>query len=262
MEIPEDLARILAGRTAQQLELGRSGADVWRYSGTSGPALYLKRASGLAVAELEGEEARLDWLHSLVSVPAVLGSSAVGDDYYLLLEGLKGYPASDERWRNEAPSVVDVIADALRWLHDVSVLGCPFDARLASRIESARHRVAAGLVDESDFDEPRLGRSARELFREVERSAPTAEDLVLAHGDLSLPNVILDRDAAGTVVFSGFVDCGRAGLSDRYQDLALAARGIAGNFDERWVVPFFQRYGIADPDPDKIAFYQLLDEFF
>lgn len=29
-----------------------------------------------------------------------------------------------------------------------------------------------------------------------------------------------------------------------------------------WVAPFFARYGMGQPDPGRIVFYRLLDEFF
>jgi aminoglycoside phosphotransferase len=61
---------------------------------------------------------------------------------------------------------------------------------------------------------------------------------------------------------SGFIDLSRAGLADRYRDLALACRSIEQNCGSRWVKLFMEQYGIKEVNTQKIQFYQLMDEFF
>ena len=152
---------------------------------------------------------------------------------------------------------MQILADALRGLHALPVAACPFDQRLDSRLPAAQARVEAGLVDADDFDDERLGQSPQQVFAQLCSTRPDHEDLVVSHGDACLPNLMV---AEGR--FSGFIDCGRLGVADRYQDLALAARSLVHNFgDTRWVTPLFQRYG-AVADECRLAFYRLLDEFF
>lgn len=91
---------------------------------------------------------------------------------------------------------------------------------------------------------------------------PTDEDLVFTHGDFCLPNIILDRGTNGDVRIAGLVDCGRAGIADRYQDIALAVRSIVYNFGDIWVAPFLESYGLPQPHEEKLRFFTLLDEFF
>ncbi len=62
---------------------------------------------------------------------------------------------------------------------------------------------------------------------------------------------------------SGFIDFGRAGISDRYQDIALAVRSCIRNFQTDCYIPLFlQEYGITNPDVSKITYYRLLDKLF
>jgi aminoglycoside 3'-phosphotransferase-2 len=62
--------------------------------------------------------------------------------------------------------------------------------------------------------------------------------------------------------FTGYIDCGRLGVADRYQDIALTCRSLRTNFGPAPIPTFLAAYGIAEPDQDKLAWYNLLDEFF
>ena len=248
MHLPAAIAFVTEGLPMEQVAVGRSAARVWRV----GDQFYLKTAA--RSDELADEMARLNWLAGRVPVPKVIAFERSAGETYLLTSSLKGVAAYEAASPDDCALAV---AAGLRRLHGLAIADCPFDARLSVTIERARANALAGRVDESDFDAGRAGRSALDLLEEVEATRPDNEDLVVAHGDYCLPNVILSADGA----VAGFVDVGRAGVADRYQDLALAARSIAYNFGDAYVGAFFAAYGI-DPDPKRIAFYQLLDEFF
>ena len=74
--------------------------------------------------------------------------------------------------------------------------------------------------------------------------------------------MLLTEDGGGGYRVSGFVDCSNAGIADRYEDLALCARSIEFNFGAELVPVLFARYGLERVDDAKLAYYQLLDEFF
>ena len=61
---------------------------------------------------------------------------------------------------------------------------------------------------------------------------------------------------------TGLVDCGRAGVGDRHQDLALAMRSPTFNFGADTVGTFLSAYGSAPIDPRALEFFTILDEFF
>ena len=111
-------------------------------------------------------------------------------------------------------------------------------------------------MDENDFDESRMGRTAADLFAELLKAVPDDEDLVFTHGDYCLPNILLEDWR-----LSGFVDWGQAGVADRYQDIALMARSVESNFGSELVNVLFEMCGI-EPDHARIRFYTLLDELF
>jgi len=152
---------------------------------------------------------------------------------------------------------IEILASALSALHSLDINACPFDHRLEKRLAAAAARMRAGVVDETDFDEERLGKSAFFLFGELQRLRPESENLVITHGDACLPNFM----AAGGR-FAGYIDCCRLGVADRYQDVALACHSIGYNFGEEFVRLFLNAYGLSIIDPVKMDYYQLLDEFF
>ncbi len=247
-------ARLAEARWQRQT-LGESGADVFRIETADGASLFLKSEPAAPLAELPGEIARLEWLaRQGLPAPAVIDQALEHGRHWLLMSAVPGRDLASGPFG--PAEIVGHMADALRLLHRVPVATCPFDHRLARRIEDAQARAVAGLVDESDFDDERAGWTALDLFERLRATRPASEDLVVTHGDACLPNLMASADG-----FAGFIDCGRLGVADRWQDLALAARSIGFNLGDTWVAPFFERYGIA-PDAGRLAFYSLLDEFF
>ena len=106
---------------------------------------------------------------------------------------------------------------------------------------------------------PRRFRDAADLFAELLATVPPNEDLVLVHGDFCLPNVLLDEQASR---ITGLIDCGRAGIGDRHQDLALAIRSLTYNLGPDAGSPLLHAYGRSIPDRATIEFFTVLDEFF
>ncbi len=256
--LPPAWRQRLASHRWSQQTIGRSAAVVFRLTADDSTVLFAKTEPIDPFGELTGEAERLRWLGAQgIACPRVLAADSTADRHWLLISALGGHDLASSP-RLSPPAIVALTATALRGLHTLDIAHCPFDHRLDRRIAMARERVAAGVVDESDFDDERRGRTAASVFEElVSRRPAVAEDLVITHGDACLPNLMAD---AGR--FSGFIDCGRLGVADRYQDIALACWSITYNLGTAWVAPFLQHYGLPDADAERLAYYRLLDEFF
>lgn len=236
--------------------IGESHADVFRIHRNASNDLFVKSEPVGLKSQLPNEIERIRWLNQVnIPGPKIIDTTTENNRHWLLMIAIAGQDLASTT--DLAPSqTISIMATALQTLHQVPTTKCPFNHNLKQRVDTAIERASAGLVDEAHFDEQRLGRSTKDITVELLATIPSKQDLVVTHGDACLPNFMAD---AGR--FTGFIDCGRLGISDRFQDLALSARSIARNLGSEWVAPFFTAYGI-EPDEERMNFYCLLDEFF
>jgi aminoglycoside 3'-phosphotransferase II len=265
--LPPPLSADLGKHPRSEVSTGDSRASVLRFDRPTGASVYLKSlpvdAPARSARPLFDEAERLGWMHAVgLPVPAVLQYHEWKAREYLLLTAMPGIDASAPRPDDRRGAVVAALAAGLKLVHATNISACPFDASRRVRLAEAKTQLDAGAVRESEFDAERQGRSAGDLYTELLSTQPAIEERVFTHGDYCLPNVLLQDDGAGGYRVSGLVDCGRAGVADPYQDLALCARSIAFNFGPEWVPTLFARYGIERVDEVRLRWYQLLDEFF
>lgn len=174
--------------------------------------------------------------------------------------GRPGEPATSVEYRVDAERTVGLLAEALASLH-ATVL-TPEDQRAAlgppKLVEMARTAVAA-----SDSRTGRQGAYAHldddrllEILAEgADRIGTRVDPPVLTHGAPSLAHLWCDR---GRLV--GLVGWSHPAPSDRYRDLAVAARSIATDLTPALVPVLFERYGEVQPDPVRLDWYALAAE--
>ncbi len=209
-------------------------------------------------AETLAREAQVvRWLGGRVRVAASLWSGAFEGGFCLISERLHGQAVSHVSPHDAADALAATV-DLLARLHGLDVADCPYDMSLAAKFALAERHVAAGLVDEDDFDAERAGWTARQALDHAVATRPATERLVLTHGDASLPNFIW---SPGRPV--GMVDLGRFGLADPWQDLGLFLRSAKFNHPHLDAAAILRdRYPLTAIDEAACAFYRLMDEFF
>jgi aminoglycoside 3'-phosphotransferase-1 len=253
------MATLLTGCAWTRDTVGASGAALHRLRPPPpAPELYLKHAPGRFAGEVIDEFARLHWLAAWIDVPAIRQFVAAPDGAWLLTAALPGQTAYQalNAGADDPSAIVDALAGYLRRLHAVPAERCPFNAGHRLRLAQARQRMAAGLVDVGDFQPEHAGWSAEQVWTAMMALLPFTADDVVTHGDASLDNILV---AGGQV--TGCIDVGRAGIADRYQDLAILWNRL-GDFGPALQRQFLAAYGIAHPDERKLRFHLLLDAFF
>lgn len=95
----------------------------------------------------------------------------------------------------------------------------------------------------------------KKMFMSTQFLIYPKEDKVLSHGDYCFNNYFAENNQV-----SGYIDMGRGGVGDRYQDIALCVRELM-NYEKKYTELLFSHLNI-EPDYEKIRYYILLDELF
>ena len=224
---------------------------------TGWPFRLLAVADGSDPFSVLSEIDRLDWLDRRLPVPKVLAAEPMPSGGHASVLALPpGFVASELANPHDPQRTVELFAQALRFVHEVPIDRCPFSNRLEIRLRSIRRKLKAGRYDDMLLSEAYRRYPPTRLFEILEETRPAEEDLVFAHGAFTLRSVYLD---AGGV--SGIVSWDRAGVADRYSDLAMGAKAVAETVSPELIPTFFECYGLAHPDPLRLDYYQLLAEF-
>ncbi|NHZ95968.1 APH(3')-I family aminoglycoside O-phosphotransferase [Massilia sp. CCM 8734] len=239
--------------------IGESGADIYRLHGKKdSPDLFLKHGNDAVADQITDEMTRMQWLARYIPVPEVVQFVRTPDQAWLLMSAINGKTARQvlESHPERGSAVVDALVALLRRLHAIPVSACPFNSDHAVRLRLARQRIDAGAIDVDDFDDERTGWTAEQVWEALQGYLPMAPDPVVTHGDFSLDNLMLQEGE-----IAGCIDVGRAGIADRYQDLAILWNSL-GEFGEALQERLLQQYGLPVPDQRKLQFHLLLDELF
>jgi len=218
--------------------------------------------------EVLAEVALMRWLEGRLPVPRVLAETQEDGLHYLLMSRIPGQMFCDHALLEDPERLLDCVVQALQALWAVNVTECPVSRRLEDRLRLARQRVEAGVCDTENVQPGTYGpggfASPMDLLLWLENNRPE-EESVLTHGDCCLPNLFYDENG-----FCGFIDIGRGGIGDRWQDIALVYRSLCSNYDGSYghtpaascpADKLFDRLGIVR-DEAKLRYYILLDELF
>jgi len=218
--------------------------------------------------ESDREAEIMQWLAGKLPVPEVLCRGKDKEKNYLVMSKLPGKMSCDEEYMRQPERLATALAEGLKMLWDIDISDCPYSSVLDEKLRMAQYNVENGLVDLDNVEPETFGSNGFEnpqaLLDWLIANRPE-EELVFSHGDYCLPNVFLQD---GKV--SGFLDLGKAGVADKYQDIALCYRSFLHNYEGKYgggsygnVNPeiVFEKLGIK-PDWEKVKYYILLDELF
>ncbi|MFE6509020.1 APH(3'') family aminoglycoside O-phosphotransferase [Nocardioides sp. NPDC057767] len=250
------------GASWEAVTTGESGAVVLH---DRGRGRFAKLVPVADRGDLAAERDRIAWLGQKgVPTASVLDWRTTDDGACLITDAVRGVPADQldaAALRHAWPAIAATVRD----LHALPAADCPFGGGLASMMPLARttvaeHRVQTEFLPMAMQQVPPaqiLGRLEDDL---PQRRRQEESEHVVCHGDLCLPNILIDPD---TMRVTGLIDLGRLGVADPYADIALLLATARETWPDEPTArraddEFAALYG-ADLDAERQHFYLLLD---
>ncbi|MBE6665624.1 MAG: aminoglycoside 3'-phosphotransferase [Ruminococcaceae bacterium] len=253
--IPSSVARHLKNEDFHTDDIGRSDSSVLVFSDR---VLKMEKTSELSDSEHE----MLLWLDGKLPVPRVIAFERENGFNYLLMTRQSGNMACEHGLPEE--EVSRLLAKGLKMLWQTDISDCPKKRTISSMLTEAEQKIKDGSL-QNLFPSHTEFPDFESLFSYLSQNIPQ-DDFVFSHGDYCLPNVFLDDDGV-----CGFLDLGRAGISDRYEDIYMCLWSMRYNFVtlgtmeearfSKCETVFFEELGI-EKDLKKLFFFELLAEFW
>lgn len=264
MFLPKKISKLIADENYEIDNIGMSEASVIIYENM---VLKIQEYN----EEAENEYRMLQYLGGRLPVPLIYAHEISDGRLYMLMSKCEGEMACFHEYMNNPVVLCRMLADGLKNLWSIDVSDCPSDQTLSHKLVMAGYNIDNGLVDLDNVEPDTFGekgfKDPSELLQWLYDNKPK-EELVLSHGDYCLPNIFGSYDEV-----AGYIDLGRAGIADKWCDIAICYRSLSHNYSGKYKyhvnntysdydeLCLFRELGIK-PDWEKIRYYILLDELF
>lgn len=264
LNIPEEIFEVIKDEDYQLDDIGLSDSSVYLFSKC---VLKIQNNSNEALNEVK----MIKKLSNDIPLPKLYMHKIENNKSYTLMSRVEGKMLCDSFYLENEDLLLNLASEVITSLWSVDVSDLKSDVSLLQdRLKQARYNVENGLVDINNV-EPTTFKNGSfkdpyDLLNWLENNMPPL-DIVLSHGDLCLPNIIIKDNKV-----SGLIDIGKMGPADRYQDIAILLRSIDHNAKGKYngykhkyfdfnMELFINRLGI-EFDWEKYRYYYLLDELF
>lgn len=261
MNFPKIFDKYISLKDFQTDQIGKSNAGVFLFDDM---VLKVQPES----AESKNELDMLQWLNGKIPVPSIIEQISEYGKTYILMTRCKGHMSCADQYMKSPAKQAQLLAEALQQLWSIPIKDCPCHWPIEKRLQQASDNVASGNVDIEDAQPDTFNNSGfknpEELLQWLIANKPE-ETAVISHGDFCLPNIFIDNTRV-----TGYIDLGKAGTADKWQDIALCYRSLMNNYNGIYGGKkysgfkselLFDALGIK-PDWERIRYYILLDELF
>ncbi len=192
------------------------------------------------------ELVRMKWAQSRLPVPESAYIRTLPGVSLLISKSLEGTPSYQQIDVLKPQDIIKGISSAIRAIQGVDIGQFPFpspswmnDQEVALNINNLARSKTKHEELHPDFAQ----RTLAEL-KEIIDAKPDVGDRVLAHGDLCMPNVLLNSKGR----LSGIVDLGALHVGDSKLDLAIASWIVEANMGKKWATQLLDLYKVQESD--------------
>lgn len=259
--LPKEMKSLIDNQNFKVDSIGKSDSHIFLFDNH----LVLKVEA--KSKEADNEYKMLNWLQGKLSVPKVRGFFTDEINNFLLMERVKGKMICNSTVFPDEAKRVKMLAKGLKQLWEVDITNCPTSVGLEVKLNTAYKNVKENKVDIADAEPGTFGKNGfknpMELYQHLEENR-LEEDSVFVHGDYCLPNIFVEENK-----ITAFLDFGRSGVGDKWQDIALAVRSLQHTLEDAGkeeLYPYLYQLLFKEleieSDEEKIHYYILLDELF
>jgi len=192
------------------------------------------------------------WLKAKLNVPRILDFGEERGREFMVMSEIRG--THIDAFKDSPDIYIAHLANCIKLVQSVNISDCAFDSTLNVRLAELKRLIDNNLASLDNWEDTTTFTNPRELYQWLCDNKPD-EDLVFSHGDITA-NFFVKND---TDYF--FYDMGRAGIADRWLDIAFCVRNIREFGHKKYEDRFFKLLNIK-PDYEKIEYFILLDEMF
>ncbi len=239
----------------------RLGGSITYLKTPNGTEAFLKTARQFERLELQREFRNLVALKGRVPIPDVLDFQDDGIVTQLVLQRAPGVPLHEmcQSWEKE--KTLSVIAEVLHTLWnsaDILQLLLPSQG-VEEELQDVALLLEQGRIDTIGFEQDSGVKSPITAYHQVKANLELRKFNVLSHGDLCLPNILVQTDGTWLLI-----DWGKAGIADRFRDLASLEGSLRRNIDVGAFHELLKYLDLDDPNniDKKMSVYKLLDVFW
>ena len=231
-DLPDEIQKLISGARIYDSSCSNA-ARVYYIDKNCG--YYLKRAKKGALSR----EAKMCRLFAEKSLTSDLIDYISNDFDYMVTERVKGEDCTLAKYLDDPERLCDTLGEILYSLHSES-----FDINICEDytkkyLSLAKKNYESGADNKSAFPDSFGYKSEEEAWSVLCEGAKDLRSDTLIHGDFCLPNIMLDDWS-----FSGFIDLGNSGASDRHIDLFWGAWSLWFNLKtDKYTDRFFDAYG-------------------